>query len=544
MTSLLNLARKWRSKQFDQIVGQPITVRILKNTLYSNNYFPVYLFAGNKGCGKTSTARVFASAINCHRLSEFQKNPRSVQLPCLECVSCVAMSQLQHPDFIEIDAASHTGVDNVRTIIDASSLLPVLGAKKIYLIDEAHMLSKSAFNAFLKILEEPPASVIFMLATTDPHKIIETVRSRCFQLFFDPLSPQELQKHLEMICKAENIQADPQALFLIAQETAGCVRDALNLLEQLRFGHPRITENIVNDNLGYLSEQSIVELHAAIFEGNIAHLIVLLDKQSGQFKSPCSIWLQSKNYLRKKLQESHSSQESIKLIQTLEIVYEYELTLQKSSHQKGLLELMFLAMCRIFSSSSNHSLQVELKTSRSDSIHQAPISQLAPINNTIPTTPARHTASESHILNEWKTFIGQVASLKDPLLVSVFEQAQFKEFNKDEKRIVICFGQNSPFFQEWITESEKKWRPFLESIFCPNIQLIITYDMRTESYQIQKKNEHTPSLPTKNTYTQTYTKVQKTPVDISDKTVWKTSHMLIEAFGGTITELPDDKKIT
>ena len=196
----LNLARTWRSKHFDELVGQPLVVRLVKNSLYRNLIFPVYLLSGMRGCGKTSVARIFAAALNCEALEQFQRSPQEQQLPCLTCSSCLAMLKMNHPDFIEIDAASHTGVDNVRSIIDAASFVPVLGKKKIYLIDEAHMLSKAAFNAFLKILEEPPTSVVFMLATTDPHKILETVTSRCFHLFFDPIDAQAVALHLANVC--------------------------------------------------------------------------------------------------------------------------------------------------------------------------------------------------------------------------------------------------------------------------------------------------------------------------------------------------------
>ena len=130
----LNLSRKWRSQDFDQIVGQDLAVRILKNSLYLGHYFPVYLFAGQRGCGKTSTARIFAAAVNCRALTVFQKDPKKSSIPCLVCDSCVAMRDGNHPDFIEIDAASHTGVDNVRNIIDSSSFLPLLSHKKIYLM--------------------------------------------------------------------------------------------------------------------------------------------------------------------------------------------------------------------------------------------------------------------------------------------------------------------------------------------------------------------------------------------------------------------------
>ena len=226
----LNRARKWRSQNFDQIIGQDLSVRILKNSLYLGHYFPVYLFAGQRGCGKTTTARVFAAALNCEQLSTFQQNPKKASVPCLQCSSCVAMQAGKHPDFIEIDAASHTGVDNIRQIIESSSLLPLMGHKKVYLIDEAHMLSKAAFNALLKILEEPPASALFILATTNPLKIIDTVRSRCFQLFFSPVASTPLLQHLKHICSNERIEYQDAALEQIIKHTQGSVRDALNLL--------------------------------------------------------------------------------------------------------------------------------------------------------------------------------------------------------------------------------------------------------------------------------------------------------------------------
>lgn len=270
----LNLTRKWRSKNFQEVIGQSLSIRILQNSLYLKQFFPVYLFAGQRGCGKTSTARIFAAAINCARLPEFQQNPRKVSIPCLSCQSCVAMSKGQHPDFIEIDAASHTGVDNVRNIIDASSFLPLLSSKKIYLIDEAHMLSKAAFNAFLKILEEPPMSVIFILATTDMHKILETVKSRCFQVFFDPVDVQVIADHLEKLCHAESIAFDQAGLAVIAKEAGGSVRDAINLLEQVRFATKKVTKESVLSILGHVDEATLLQLFVKIMADDVQELLL------------------------------------------------------------------------------------------------------------------------------------------------------------------------------------------------------------------------------------------------------------------------------
>ena len=257
--SQLNLARSWRPATFDTIVGQELSIRILKNGLFLNKLFPVYLFAGQRGCGKTSTARVFAAAINYKKLDDWQKTPKS-SLPCLKCESCTSMSRGAHPDFIEMDAASHTGVDDIRHLTESASYVPLIADKKVYLIDEAHMLSKAAFNAFLKILEEPPPRVLFILATTELHKIPETVRSRCFQVMFNPIVHATVTEHLEKICTHEEIEIETDALALVAHETQGSLRDAINLLEKVRFLDTKVTRELVLKTLGKLSEQAMYEL--------------------------------------------------------------------------------------------------------------------------------------------------------------------------------------------------------------------------------------------------------------------------------------------
>jgi DNA polymerase-3 subunit gamma/tau len=262
----LNLARKLRPQTFDTIIGQDISVRMLKNGLYLRKFFPVYLFAGQRGCGKTSTARVFATAINCHTLELFQQKPTQYPVPCLTCDSCHAMLHSQHPDFIEIDAASNTGVDNVRQIIETASYIPLSGRKKIYLIDEAHMLSKAAFNAFLKILEEPPVTVHFILATTELQKIPETVLSRCFQLTFNAINHDSLKTYLLKVCETENVRIDNAALDVLIDETDGSARDALNLLEQVRFSTDYVTIEALLMILGKVSTNVMVTLFEHIVD--------------------------------------------------------------------------------------------------------------------------------------------------------------------------------------------------------------------------------------------------------------------------------------
>ncbi len=286
----LNLARKWRPQTFDNVVGQSLSVTMLKNSLALNKLFPVYLFSGQRGCGKTSTARIFAAAINCEKLPEFQHDTSSCALPCLECSSCRAMSKGDHPDFIEIDAASHTGVDNVRQIIDAANYLPLLGRKKVYLIDEAHMLSKAAFNACLKILEEPPISALFILATTEVPKIPATIASRCFQAVFNPLKSTQLKEHIRTLCTHENISIDDAALDIIIDETEGSVRDAINLLERIRFSRTAIDEQTVLEALGKISTQDLFTLFTHIINKNVSQLLEHLAQIHFEQRSPQLLW--------------------------------------------------------------------------------------------------------------------------------------------------------------------------------------------------------------------------------------------------------------
>jgi len=286
----LNLARKWRPQNFDQIVGQDVAIRMLKNSLYLKKFFPVYLFAGQRGCGKTTTARVFAAAINCKLLQNFQENPTQQAIPCLTCDSCKSMVNGQHPDFIEVDAASHTGVDNVRQIIDSSSYMPLSGQKKIYLIDEVHMLSKAAFNAFLKILEEPPVSVLFILATTEIPKIPATILSRCFQVIFNPIEHQSLKDHIRSICVQENVTINDAAIDLLLEETEGSARDAINLLERVRFSGDNITEQTVLQVLGKLSNKELLELFDILIDQNGQKLLAKLQLMSFETLSPQMVW--------------------------------------------------------------------------------------------------------------------------------------------------------------------------------------------------------------------------------------------------------------
>ena len=222
--SYMALYRKWRPRDFDEVRGQDAIVRTLRNQIIYRRIGHAYLFCGTRGTGKTSIAKLFAKAVNC-------QNPENGN-PCNCCPSCRAINQASSMDVIEIDAASNNGVDNVREIREQVQYSPVSGKYKVYIIDEVHMLSPGAFNALLKTLEEPPSYVIFILATTEKHKIPVTILSRCQKYDFKRIPIDTITRHLSILMDKEGIDATPEALTYIARVADGSMRDALSLLDQ------------------------------------------------------------------------------------------------------------------------------------------------------------------------------------------------------------------------------------------------------------------------------------------------------------------------
>jgi DNA polymerase-3 subunit gamma/tau len=220
------LARKWRPRNFSQLVGQEHVVRALSNALAQGRLHHAYLFTGTRGVGKTTLARILAKCLNCTH------DDHPTAEPCGVCPACTEIDGGRFIDLIEIDAASNTGIDNMRDVIENAQYAPTAGRYKVYIIDEVHMLSKNAFNAMLKTLEEPPGHVIFILATTDPQKVPVTVLSRCLQFNLKQMPPGHISGHLKNVLEAENIPFEPSALNLIARAAAGSMRDALSLTDQ------------------------------------------------------------------------------------------------------------------------------------------------------------------------------------------------------------------------------------------------------------------------------------------------------------------------
>ena len=260
------LARKWRPKSFAELVGQEHVVRALSNALTQQRLHHAYLFTGTRGVGKTTVARILAKALNCETGITAE--------PCGQCAACVEIDKGRFVDLLELDAASNTGIDNMRDVLDSAQYAPTSGRFKVYIIDEVHMLSKSAFNSMLKTLEEPPEHVKFILATTDPQKVPVTVLSRCLQFNLKQMSPLSIVEHLKTVLSSENISAEPAALQLLARAAQGSMRDALSLLDQaIAYGGNTVHEQEVRAMLGAIDQGYLFSLLQALADQDGAALI-------------------------------------------------------------------------------------------------------------------------------------------------------------------------------------------------------------------------------------------------------------------------------
>lgn len=268
----LALYRSERPERFEEIIGQKHIVKILRNQIKKGTVSQSYLFAGTRGTGKTTTARILAKAVNC-TCSE-----PGVDLPCGECANCRAITEGRFLDVVELDAASNNGVESLRQITESVQYPPTVGKYKVYIIDEAHMLTDSAENAFLKTLEEPPAHVIFILATTNPEKIKATIKSRCLTLNFRHVSENDLLEGMRRICQKKVINIEEDALAVIARKADGSVRDALSLLEQcINAGDELITRELVLEYTGGAGDDFYIELTDAIMTGEAGTALADID---------------------------------------------------------------------------------------------------------------------------------------------------------------------------------------------------------------------------------------------------------------------------
>ncbi|MDC1147052.1 DNA polymerase III subunit gamma/tau [Gammaproteobacteria bacterium] len=346
------LARKYRPSTFSEVVGQEHILRALENSIQHNKLHQAYMFSGTRGVGKTTIARVFAKCLNC------QTGDMPQPEPCNECSACMEIKAGRHIEFLEVDAASRTGVDDMRELLESVQYKPANARYKIYLIDEVHMLSKSSFNALLKTLEEPPPHVMFLMATTEVEKVPKTVLSRCLQLNLKIIPENQIREHIQSLLDLESITYDEESLGLIANSAQGSIRDGLTLLDQaIAHGNGVLESDQVKALLGTIDQSYIIELvnHVALSDGDGAYLtlnkITELNVEYEQvLKIIISVFHQISLHQQLQNSEDASIQQLAENLDPQIIQLHYEIALNALSkfhvhpHPKQALELCILRM--------------------------------------------------------------------------------------------------------------------------------------------------------------------------------------------------------
>ncbi len=362
MDNYIVSARKYRPSTFRSVVGQKSLTTTLKNAIQSNKLAHAYLFCGPRGVGKTSCARIFAKTINC-------LNPTADGEACNQCESCQAFNEQRSYNIHELDAASNNSVDDIRSLIDQVRIPPAIGKYKVFIIDEVHMLSSAAFNAFLKTLEEPPHHALFILATTEKHKVLPTILSRCQIYDFSRISIADTVEHLEYVALQEHVTAEAEALNVIAQKADGGMRDALSIFDQVvSFTNGHITYQAVIDNLNVLDYEYYFRLTEAILKGNVrAAMLILNEILSKGFDGQNIITGLAAHFrdllvckdeatlvlfevgasIRERYREMAKRCPDPMLFKAIELANTCDLNYRTSRNKRLLLELMLIQLCQL-----------------------------------------------------------------------------------------------------------------------------------------------------------------------------------------------------
>lgn len=390
------LYRKWRPQGFDSLVGQEAVRTALTNALETGRIAHAYLFAGPRGTGKTSTAKILAKAVNC----EHGPTPN----PCNKCQNCVRINDGTSMNVFEIDAASNRGIDEIRDLREKVAFAPVNGRYKVYIIDEVHMLTTEAFNALLKTLEEPPPHVIFILATTEPHKIPATIHSRCQRFDFKRVTDSDIVKRLREVADGSGIAADDDALQLIAVQADGGMRDALSLLDQCGVMAERVSAETVRSVLGIVGREALRELVKAVGEGNVPKALALLEDLLAGGKDVKQIITELAEYLRAVLLYKASpeyreiyltdTKEAIAAIEGLfstdrlmaaqERLHQCMLELRQSVRGRIAAEMCLFDLCRVEGST------LAALTARVEKLEARLAGRIPAIQQTVPAAPVHH----------------------------------------------------------------------------------------------------------------------------------------------------------
>lgn len=527
--SYIVLARKYRPQKLDGIIGQEVVVQILSNAIIQQRVHHGYLLTGARGVGKTSIARIMAKSLNC------QTGP--TLNPCEQCVSCNEITKSISPDVLEIDGASHTSVDDVREIKETVQYAPLSGRYKIYIIDEVHMLSTNAFNALLKTLEEPPKHVIFIFATTEPHKIPITILSRCQRLDFRRVSTEKLATRLHFVCEQEGIRINPDALFIIAKAADGSVRDAMSLLDQvIAYAASATSVSGTKDSiqavqtraaLGILEKQKIIQLTTALIHKERSVVSALIHESYAQSVDLKELGEQLLETIRdlaliKFIQNeptpaelAHLLPEEIEFFKNLvaplshrdiqrlfEVIHQTLCTQEKSAFEHLVFEMGLLKACDlapIFSIDeliqqfnqlsstqvvgnilNTHKISTQTQESASVVTIQSPKTN----NQTTPTntsTPPIKTQSM-----DWKTLIHKIQKER-PALAAAFEHMRCLQFNQTGAHLEV--SEENFILADLVEDKESKeyWNQVTQKTYGTPLVLQIQ--------RIKKDTNETPNKP-------------------------------------------------
>jgi|TARA_B100001094_G_scaffold271772_1_gene277225 DNA polymerase-3 subunit gamma/tau len=400
------LARKYRPTTFSEVVGQEHVLKALENSIKHNKLHQAYMFSGTRGVGKTTIARVFAKCLNC------QKGDMPQVDPCNECTACLEIKAGRHIEFLEVDAASRTGVDDMRELLESVQYKPANARYKIYLIDEVHMLSKSSFNALLKTLEEPPPHVMFLMATTEVEKVPKTVLSRCLQLNLKIIPENQIQDHTKSLLDLESIKYDEESLGLIANSAQGSIRDGLTLLDQaIAHGNGVLESDQVKALLGTIDQSYIIELvnHVAALDGDGAYIALnKITELNVEYEQVLKIIISvfHKISLHQQLQDSEDAgiQQLADSIEPQIIQLHYEIALNALSkfhvhpHPKQALELCILRMLAFQPISEGVAPKIEKKNSKS--VVKQPIASKKNVTEAVEITKPESKSEEISIIEE------------------------------------------------------------------------------------------------------------------------------------------------
>lgn len=398
MDNFIVSARKYRPATFHSVVGQEALTTTLKNAITGKKLAHAYLFSGPRGVGKTTCARIFAKTINCFNLTSDNES-------CNKCESCVAFNEQRSYNIHELDAASNNGVEDIRSLIDQVRIPPQIGKYKVYIIDEVHMLSSSAFNSFLKTLEEPPAHAIFILATTEKHKIIPTILSRCQVYDFNRINISDIVNHLQYVAKQEGITAEPEALNIIAQKADGGMRDALSVFDQsASYTQGNITYKSVIENLNVLDYEYYFNLTEAFLNGDVINSLLILNNIlnrgfEGQYiiggiashfrdllvcKDPKTVELfEVGASIRERYIEIAKRCTNAFLYKGIEIANDCDLNYRQSKNKRLLIELALIKLCQLNEVEADADIKKKTELKPIDKVNNNTKTELEPIEKSI-----------------------------------------------------------------------------------------------------------------------------------------------------------------